>query len=114
MKAIRVHKFGGPEVLQLDDVPDPKAGPGQVVVRVRAAGVNPVDTYVRSGNYAMLPTLPYIPGNDCAGVIETVGEGATRFKQGDRVYVGRPTTQLRGGYAGVARRHPPTAPALPR
>jgi len=79
MKAIRVHTFGGSEVLQLDDVPDPTPGPGQVVVRVRAAGVNPVDTYVRSGNYAMLPTLPYIPGNDCAGVIETVGEGVTRY-----------------------------------
>src|SRR2546427_8241727 len=74
MKAIRVHKFGGPEVLQLDDVPDPKPGPGQVVVRIRAAGVNPVDTYIRSGSYAMLPTLPYVPGNDCAGVIETVGQ----------------------------------------
>src|SRR5207245_770888 len=70
MKAIRVHKFGGPEVLQLDDVPDPKPGPGQVVVRIRAAGVNPVDTYIRSGRYAMLPTLPYVPGNDCAAVIE--------------------------------------------
>src|SRR5438093_1535329 len=64
MKAIRVHKFGGPEVLQLDDVPDPKPGPGQVVVRIRAAGVNPVDTYIRSGNYAMLPTPPYVPGTD--------------------------------------------------
>src|SRR5207253_8207615 len=92
MKAIRVHKFGGPEVLQLDDVPDPKPGPGQVVVRIRAAGVNPVDTYIRSGNYAILPTLPYVPGNDCAGVIETVGQGVTRFKRGDRVYVVRTTT----------------------
>src|SRR2546425_6604180 len=95
MKAIRVHTFGGPEVLHVDDGPDRTRGRGQVVVRVRAAGVNPVDTYVRSGNYAMLPTLPYIPGNDCAGVIETVGEGVTRFKKGDRVYVVRTTTQLR-------------------
>ena len=99
MKAIRVHKFGGPEVLQLDDVPDPKPGPGQVVVRVRAAGVNPVDTYVRSGNYPMLPALPYVPGNDCAGVIETVGEAVTRVKKGNRVYVVRTTTPLCGGYA---------------
>jgi NADPH2:quinone reductase len=99
MKAIRVHKFGGPEVLQLDDVPDPKPGPGQVVVRIRAAGVNPVDTYIRSGNYAMLPTLPYVPGNDCAGVVETVGEGVTRFKRGDRVYVVRTTSPMSGGYA---------------
>src|SRR5437879_5458879 len=75
MKAIRVHKFGGPEVLQLDDVPDPKPGPGQVVVRIRAAGVNPVDTYIRSASYAMLPTLPYVPGNGCAGmtVVGTAG-----------------------------------------
>ena len=52
MKAIRVHKFGGPEVLQLDDVADPKPGPGQVLVEIKAAGVNPVDTYIRSGAYA--------------------------------------------------------------
>jgi NADPH2:quinone reductase len=102
MKAIRVHKFGGLEVLQLDDVPDPKPGPGEVVVRVRAAGVNPVDTYIRSGNYAMLPTLPYVPGNDCAGVIETTGEAVTRWKKGNRVYVVRTTTPLSGGYAELA------------
>jgi NADPH2:quinone reductase len=102
MKAICVRKFGGPEVLQLDDVPDPKPGRGQVLVRVRAAGVNPVDTYVRSGNYAMLPTLPYVPGNDCAGVIETVGEGVTRFKKGDRVYVVRTVTPMSGAYAELA------------
>jgi len=113
MKAIRVHTFGGSEVLQLDDVPDPTPGPGQVVVRVRAAGVNPVDTYVRSGNYAMLPTLPYIPGNDCAGVIETVGEGVTRIKKGDRVYVVRTTTQLSGGYAELALCDAPMVHTLP-
>ena len=105
MKAIRVHTFGGSEVLQLDDVPDPTPGPGQVVVRV--------DTYVRSGNYAMLPTLPYIPGNDCAGVIETVGEGVTRFKKGDRVYVVRTTTQLSGGYAELALCDAPMVHTLP-
>ena len=74
MKAIRVHRFGGPEVLQLDELPDPRPGPGQVVVRVRAAGVNPVDTYIRNGKYASLPTLPYIPGTDAAG--GTVSRGA--------------------------------------
>src|SRR2546426_10491272 len=102
MKAIRVHKFGGPEVLQLDDVPDPKPGPGQVVVRIRAAGVNPVDTYIRSGSYAMLPTLPYVPGNDCAGVIETVGKASTGFRRADRVYVGHATPRMAGGQAGLA------------
>jgi len=113
MKAIRVHKFGGPEVLQLDDVPDPKAGPGQVVVRIRAAGVNPVDTYIRSGSYAMLPTLPYVPGNDCAGVIETAGQGVTRFKRGDRVYVVRTTTPMSGGYAELALCEASTVHPLP-
>src|SRR5919198_5781581 len=113
MKAIRVHKFGGPEVLQLEDVPDPKAGPGQGVVRIRAAGVNPVDTYIRSGNYAMLPTLPYVPGNDCAGVIETAGEGVTRFKKGDRVYVVRTTTAMSGGYAELAVSDASTVHPLP-
>jgi len=102
MKAIRVHKFGGPDVLQLDEVPDPTPGPGQLVVRVRAAGVNPVDTYVRSGSYAMLPPLPYIPGNDAGGVVEAVGAGVTRFQKGDRVYVVRTTTQLCGAYAELA------------
>ena len=89
MKAIRVHKFGGPEVLQLDDVPDPKAGPGQVLVRIKAAGVNPVETYIRSGNYVNLPALPYIPGGDAAGVVEAVGDGVKRLKKGDRVWVAR-------------------------
>src|SRR3989442_12271655 len=113
MKAIRVHKFGGPEVLQLDDVPDPKPGPGQVVVRIRAAGVNPVDTYIRSGSYAMLPTLPYVPGNDCAGVIETVGQGVTRFKRGDRAYVVRTTTPMSGGSPQLVLREARTVPPRP-
>jgi len=87
MKAIRVHEFGGPEVMKLEDVPDPKPGPGQVVVRAHAAGVNPVDTYVRSGAYARKPALPYTPGSDGAGVVEAVGEGVKRVKTGDRVYI---------------------------
>jgi len=97
MKAIRVHKFGGPETLQLDEIADPKPGPGQVLVRIRAAGVNPVDTYVRSGAYAMLPTLPYIPGGDGAGVIGAVGDGVRQFKRGDRVWALRSA-----GYAELA------------
>jgi NADPH2:quinone reductase len=87
MKAIRVHEFGGPEVMKLEDVPDPKPGPGQVVVRVHAAGVNPVDTYIRSGAYARKPSLPYTPGSDGAGVVEAGGEGVPRVKPGDRVYL---------------------------
>jgi NADPH2:quinone reductase len=97
MKAIRVHKFGGPEVLQLDDVADPTPGPGQVLVQIKAAGVNPVDTYIRSGTYAQSPTLPYVPGGDAAGVVKSAGAGVTRFRAGDRVWVLRA-----GGYAELA------------
>ena len=87
MKAIRVHKFGGPEVLTYEEAPDPKPAEGQVLVRVRAVGVNPVETYVRSGAYARLPALPYIPGGDAAGVIEAVGPGVQGVAKGDRVYI---------------------------
>jgi len=87
MKAIRVNKFGGPEVLQLEDVPDLTAGPGQVVVEVRAIGVNPVDTYIRAGLHAVKPQLPYTPGSDAAGVVESIGEQVKRVNRGDSVYV---------------------------
>lgn len=100
MKAIRVHKPGGPEVLQFEDAPDPTAGPGQVLVRVRAAGVNPVDTYIRSGGYARMPAFPYIPGADAAGVVEAVGEGVSRVRKGDRAYTaGAAGGLLTGAYA---------------
>jgi NADPH2:quinone reductase len=85
VKAIRVHEFGGPEVLRLEEVPDPRPGPGQVVVRIRAAGVNPVETYVRNGMNPAQPR-PYTPGADAAGTVEAVGEGVTRVEVGDRVY----------------------------
>ena len=98
MKAIRVHAFGEPEVLKLEEAPDPKAGPGQVLIDVKAAGVNPVDTYIRSGKYGP-KEFPFIPGGDVAGVVEAVGSGATRFKPRDRVWVYRPVT---GGYASKA------------
>ena len=87
MKAIRVHEFGGPAVLKLEDVPDPKPGAGEAVVRVRAAGVNPVDAYIHSGTYARKPPLPYTPGQDGAGEVESVGAGVTGFSVGDRVYI---------------------------
>jgi NADPH:quinone reductase len=86
MKAIRVSEFGGPEVLKLQDVPDPKPDSGQVLVRVKAAGVNPVDTYIRAGAYARKPNLPYTPGSDAAGIVESVGPSVKQFKAGDRVY----------------------------
>jgi NADPH:quinone reductase len=87
MKAIRVHQFGDPEVLKLEAVAEPQPGPGQVLIRIHATGVNPVETYIRSGKYARLPQLPYTPGNDGAGVIEQVGSDVTEFKPGDRVYI---------------------------
>jgi NADPH2:quinone reductase len=95
MKAIRVHEFGPPEVLKLEDIPDLKPSAGQVVVRIHAAGVNPVETYIRSGIYPKPPT-PYTPGADGAGVIEAVGEGVSRVKVGDRVYT---AGSLTGTYA---------------
>ena len=99
MKAIRVHEFGGPEVLKVEDVPDLQAGPGQVVVRVHAAGVNPVEAYIRTGSYAVKPNLPYTPGNDAGGVVLAVGEGVKRVKSGDRVYV---SGSISGTYAEQA------------
>ncbi len=98
MKAIRVHEFGPPEVLQLEDVPNLQAGPGQVVVRIHAVGVNPVETYIRSGIYPKPPT-PYTPGADGAGVIEAVGEGVTGVQVGYRVYT---SGSLTGTYAEQA------------
>ena len=99
MKAIRVHQFGGPEVLKLEEIPDPQPGPAQVLVQVRAAGVNPVDAYIRTGTYASKPNLPYTPGSDAAGVIIAVGSDVKGFHTGDRVYgVGAKT----GSYAEKA------------
>lgn len=99
MKAIMVHQFGGPEVLKYDDVPTPQPAAGQVLVRVHAAGVNPYDTYMRGGTYAIKPPLPYTPGSDAAGEIESVGQGVTKFRCGDRVYTAKTVT---GAYAEYA------------
>lgn len=100
MKAIRVHQPGEPDVLKYEDAPDPTAGPGQVLVRIKAAGVNPVDTYVRSGKYAQMPPMPYIPGGDAAGVVEAVASGVRGVQTGDRVYLGgQGARTLSGCYA---------------
>ena len=69
MKAIRAHQFGGPENLVLEEIDDPVAGPGEVVIAVKAAGVNPSDVYMLSGTYALMPSLPYVPGYDAAGIV---------------------------------------------
>ncbi|NXF63166.1 QOR oxidoreductase, partial [Ciccaba nigrolineata] len=100
MRAVRVFEFGGPEVLKLQSnvlIPDPKEN--QVLIKVHACGVNPVETYIRSGNYARKPALPYTPGSDVAGVIEGVGEHVTAFKKGDRVFT---IDTISGGYADYA------------
>ncbi len=97
MKAVVAHEFGGPEVLKYEDVARPEPKENEVLVRVIAAGVNPVDTYVRSGNFGT-PTLPVIPGRDIAGVIEQVGPGVTKFKKGDAIY----GNVNNGGYAEYA------------
>jgi NADPH2:quinone reductase len=98
MKAIRVYQFGEPDVLQLEDLPDPTPGPGQVLLRVKAIGVNPVETYIRAGKYGPRP-FPFTPGADCAGVIEKVGDGVTNWKHGDRAYS---AATLSGAYAELA------------
>jgi NADPH:quinone reductase len=99
MKAIVVHEFGGPEVLKFEEIPTPKPAAGQVLVRIHAAGVNPYDTYMRNGTYAVKPPLPYTPGSDGAGTVEAVGTGVTKVKTGDRVYVAKTVT---GAYAEYA------------
>src|SRR5258708_3642784 len=99
MKAIRVHQFGGPEVMRLEETPKPQPGVGQILVRIRAAGINPVDTYVRAGTYAAKPSLPYTPGKDAAGTVEAVGEGVRKFKVKDRVYLAESITGTYAEYA---------------
>ncbi len=100
MQAICVHEWGAAEVMRLQQVSDPTAGPGEAVVRVAAAGVNPVDTYIRSGTYTKLPPLPYVPGSDAGGVVESVGDGVSEVAVGQRVYIaGTVGGRLTGCYA---------------
>jgi NADPH2:quinone reductase len=99
VKAIRVSEYGGPAVLKLEELPAPQPGPGQVLVRNHAVGINPVDTYLRSNTDNRGPKLPYTPGSDAAGVIEAVGAGVTVAKAGDRVYVGGTVS---GAYAELS------------
>ncbi len=112
MKAIRIHSFGEPEVMQVEEIPDPQPGPGQVVVRVHAVGINPVETYIRSGIYPKPPT-PVTLGNDGAGVIDAVGPEVDGVAVGDRVYI---IGSLSGTYAEktlclATRVHPLPEPA---
>jgi NADPH2:quinone reductase len=98
VKAIRVHQFGGPEVLRLEEVPTPRPAAGQVLVRIHAVGVNPVETYQRSGSNPALK-LPWTPGMDAAGVVEAIGPEVQAVKAGDRVYT---SDTLTGSYAEFA------------
>ena len=114
MKAIRARSFGGPEVLQLETVDDPVPRPGEVVVEVRAAGVNPADTYMRSGTYAILPELPYTPGGDAGGLISAIGPDVTEHKLGERVFVGTALSfDLTGCYAEKVKRKASEVVSLP-
>ena len=114
MNAIVVHRFGDPDVLQLETLPDPMPGPQQVRVKVSAVGVNPYDTYMRAGGYAISPPLPYTPGADAAGVIDLVGEALSGVAVGDRVYVGG-TAQSKayGAYASLVVCDPHQVHPLP-
>jgi NADPH:quinone reductase len=87
MKAILVKEFGGPEVLKLEEVPDLIPGRHQVLVRLEASGVNPVDAYIHTGNHSRKPSLPYTPGMDGAGVVAALGMGVKKVKKDSRVYV---------------------------
>lgn len=111
MRVIRVFEFGGPEVLKLrSDVAVPVPKEHQVLIKVHACGVNPVETYVRSGTHIIKPALPYTPGSDVAGVIEAVGENVSAFKKGDRVFT---TATISGGYAEYALAADHTVYTLP-
>lgn len=115
MKAIRVHEFGPPSVMRLEEVPDPEPGPGEVLVEMRAAGVNPVDTYVRSGTYAKLPPLPFVPGNDAAGVVRAVGGEVAGLTPGEPVYItGTAAGPVTGAYAELACCRVDQVKALPQ
>ncbi|HEY7789774.1 MAG TPA: NADPH:quinone reductase [Vicinamibacterales bacterium] len=113
MKAVRVRQFGGPEVLVLEDLPDPKPGPGEVLVRLHAAGVNPVDTYIRAGTYARKPPLPYTPGEDGAGTVEALGAGVTGLDLHQQVYVIGTAQESGGTYAEMAICRPDQVYPLP-
>jgi NADPH:quinone reductase-like Zn-dependent oxidoreductase len=88
MKAVRIHQYGGPEELKLEDAPRPQPGAGEVLIRVHAAGVNPIDWKIRAGYMKdLMPvSMPFIPGIDVSGVVEVTGPGVTRFKKGDEVF----------------------------
>lgn len=94
MRAVRIHELIGPSGLRVDEVPDPSAGPGQVLIDVRASGVNFPDVLLSRGLYQFKPPPPFSPGGECAGVVREVGAGVTRVAPGDRVAL----TQVNGTF----------------
>ncbi|KAE8739863.1 hypothetical protein FOCC_FOCC014620 [Frankliniella occidentalis] len=96
MRAVQIHQFGGPEVLQVNNVEVPEEKENEVLVEVKRCGINPVDVYTREGGFAVLPTLPLILGKEVSGVVVRKGRNVTKFKEGDRVYCCLPWN---GGYA---------------
>ncbi len=99
MKAIVVREYGKPEVMKLEEVSIPEVEASQILVQVKAIGVNPVDAYIRSGIYPVVPNLPYTPGKDAAGIVEKVGENITKVRVGERVYT---ADSVSGTYAEYA------------
>jgi len=110
MRLVQVPQFGGPEVLQIAQVDSFTPGPSEVVVAIQAAGVNPVDTYIRTGTHSRKPALPYTPGSDGAGVVKAVGAEVTQFKVGDRVFL---SGSLSGTYGEEALCKPSQLHILP-
>ena len=101
MKAARIHEFGSPDVIRIDDVPPPTPNEGEILVRVAAAGVGPWDALFRERKIAVSWPLPLILGSDLSGVVEATGPGVTKFRAGDEVY-GMTNSQFLGAYAQYA------------
>ena len=108
MKAVRIHGYGGPEMLEFEEVACPRPAAGDVLVRVYAAGVNPVDWKVREGHLKdfLKHRLPLVPGWDFSGVVVAAGDGATRFRKGDEVY-SRPISPATGPTPSISSRGRP-------
>lgn len=108
MKAIRISRTGGPDVLDCVEVPTPSPGPGEVLVKATAIGVNYFDTMIRTGRYRWMPKLPFVPGNEMSGQVAAVGPGVTTLKAGQSVFVAGYEIGNRGGlyaeYAAVPER----------
>jgi len=101
MKAVRVHSFGPPEVISIEDVPEPEPGDGEVVVQVKAAGVGPWDAWIRSGKSVLPQPLPLTLGSDLSGVIHSIGVGVEGLQTGDEVF-GVTNERFTGAYAEYA------------